>query len=125
MGGGYSVSPSNNIRVPEHIEVTWHDVQGKKQQQVVKLNIPGREEVIRRYGAPRSSWHRSWDIILIFKDNEPITYTWLLSDSTDMGYKNKKFTPSKAIVYGGNLDIVKRFMEPGEEKTVLRYEPED
>lgn len=121
-GGGYSVSLS---RVPERIEVTWSDVQGNKNQQVVKLKIPGREEVIQRYGAPRSNRGRLWDIVLIFNDDDPITYAWLLSDVTDMGYRNRKFTPPKALVYDGNLDIMKRFMEPREEETVIRYESED
>ncbi|MEW8508973.1 MAG: hypothetical protein AB2598_19970 [Candidatus Thiodiazotropha sp.] len=90
-GGGYSVSPSNNIRVPKHIEVTWYDAQGEKHQQVVKLNIPGQDEVIKRYGAPRSTRGRFWDIVLIFKDKEPITYAWLLSDASG-------FTPSSRTV---------------------------
>ncbi|MBT3013699.1 MAG: hypothetical protein KUF77_18955 [Candidatus Thiodiazotropha sp. (ex Lucina aurantia)] len=124
-GGGYSVSPSNNIRVPERMEVSWYDANGVKRQQVVELDIPRLEEVIRRYGAPRSTWYRKWDIVLIFRDDEPIVHTWLLSDATNMGYRNRKFTPPKALVYGGNLDIVKRFLEPGEEETVIRYEPEN
>ncbi|MCG8101454.1 MAG: hypothetical protein N0C91_03510 [Candidatus Thiodiazotropha endolucinida] len=124
-GGEYSVSPSNNIRVPKRIEVSWYDAQGKNHQQVVELDIPGREEVIHRYGAPRSTRGRFWSIVLIFKDDEPITYAWLLYDATDMGYRHKKFTPPKALVYGGNIDIVKRFIEPGEEETMIRYEPEN
>ncbi|MBT3017809.1 MAG: hypothetical protein KME63_18865 [Candidatus Thiodiazotropha sp. (ex Clathrolucina costata)] len=124
-GGGYSVSPSNNIRVPKRMEVSWYDAQGKNHQQVVELDIPGREEVIHRYGAPRSTRGRFWSIVLIFKDDEPITYAWLLYDATDMGYRHKKFTPPKALVYGGNIDIVKRFIEPGEEETMIRYEPEN
>lgn len=124
-GGGCSVFPDNKIRIPERMEVTWYDADGVKHQQLVELDIPGRKEVIRRYRVPRSTLYRTWDIVLIFKDDEPITYAWLLSDATDMGYRNKKFTPPKALVYGGNVDIVKRFMEPGEVEKVIRYEPED
>ncbi|MES9896202.1 MAG: hypothetical protein ABW141_15030 [Candidatus Thiodiazotropha endolucinida] len=123
-GGGYSIFPDKKILVPKRIDVSWYDANGAKHEQVVELNIPGREEVIRRYRAPRSTWDRVWDIVLVFEDNG-LSYAWLLSDATDMGYRRKKFTPSKALVYGGNIDIVKRFLEPGEKETVIRYEPED
>ncbi|MEL0584244.1 MAG: hypothetical protein AAES65_05095 [Candidatus Thiodiazotropha sp. (ex. Lucinoma kazani)] len=122
-GGGYSVSPSNNIRVPERMEVSWYDADGVKRQQVVELDIPGREEVIRRYGAPQTTWHRKWDIVLIFNDDEPITYAWRLLDATNMGYRNRKFTPPKALVYWGNRDLFT--FEPGEKEAVIRYEPEN
>ncbi|MCU7842121.1 MAG: hypothetical protein KZQ94_22465 [Candidatus Thiodiazotropha sp. (ex Troendleina suluensis)] len=122
-GGGYSVSPTNKIRVPELMEVSWYDAAGKKHQQVVELDIPGREEVIRRYGAPRSTRYRLWDIVLVFEDDKPLSYAWRLSDATDMGYRNRKFTPPKALVYWGNRDVF--VFEPGEAETVMRYEPKD
>ncbi|MES9825801.1 MAG: hypothetical protein ABW127_15350 [Candidatus Thiodiazotropha endolucinida] len=124
-GGGYSVSPSNKIRIPKRMEVSWYDADGAKHQQMVELNIPGREEVIRRYGAPRSTWHRKWDIVLIFEDDKPLKYAWLLKDATDMGYRNKKFTPSKALVYGGPFEALKHRLKPAEAETVIRYEPEN
>ncbi|MCM8857517.1 MAG: hypothetical protein LC541_18145 [Candidatus Thiodiazotropha sp.] len=101
------------------MEVSWYDEEGKKHQQVVELDIPGREEVIRRYGAPRSTWHRRWDIVLIFEDDKPITYAWRLSDTTD---RNGKFKLPKALVYWGNRDVF--IFERGEAETVIRYEPE-
>ncbi|MCU7842123.1 MAG: hypothetical protein KZQ94_22475, partial [Candidatus Thiodiazotropha sp. (ex Troendleina suluensis)] len=122
-GGGYSLFPDNKIRVPERMEVSWYDAAGKKHQQVVELDIPGREEVIWRYGAPRSTRYRLWDIVLIFEDDKPLSYAWRLSDATDMGYRNRKFTPPKALVYWGNRDVF--VFEPGEAETVMRYEPKD
>ncbi|MCU7802935.1 MAG: hypothetical protein KZQ96_07035 [Candidatus Thiodiazotropha sp. (ex Lucinoma borealis)] len=110
--------------MPERMEVSWYDADGAKHQQVVELDIPGREEVIRRYGAPRSTRHRKWDIVLIFENDKPITYAWLLKDTTDMGYRNKKFTPSKALVYGGPFEALKHRLKPDEVETVIRYEPE-
>lgn len=104
------------------MEVSWYDADGAKHQQVVELDIPGREEVIRRYGAPRSTRHRKWDIVLIFEDDKPINYAWRLSDATHMGYRNGKFTPPKALVYWGNRDVF--IFERGEAETVIRYEPE-
>lgn len=119
-GGGYSVFPDNNIRVPERIEVSWFDADGVTHQQVVELNIPGRDEVVRRYGAPRSAWDRRWDIVLIFKDDEPISYAWQLLDKTD---RDRRFKLPKSLVYGGNRDVFR--FTPDSEETVIRYEPED
>ncbi|MEW8508966.1 MAG: hypothetical protein AB2598_19935 [Candidatus Thiodiazotropha sp.] len=65
-GGGYSVFPDNKIQIPKYIEVSWYDSNGAKNIQVVELNIPGRAEVIQRYGATRSTWNRSWDIVLTY-----------------------------------------------------------
>ncbi|MCU7864316.1 MAG: hypothetical protein KZQ92_10105 [Candidatus Thiodiazotropha sp. (ex Lucinoma borealis)] len=124
VGGGYILTPDNKIRVPERMDVSWFDEAGKKHQQVVELDIPGRKEVIRRYGAPRSTWHRKWDIVLIFEDDKPLSYAWLLKDATDASYRNNKFTPSKALVYGGPFEALKHRLKPDEVETVIRYEPE-
>ncbi|MCU7905166.1 MAG: hypothetical protein KZQ76_04780 [Candidatus Thiodiazotropha sp. (ex Epidulcina cf. delphinae)] len=118
-GGGYSLFPDNKIRVPERMEVSWYDADGEKHQQVVELDIPGREEVIRRYGAPLSTWHRRWDIVLIFQADGTLGYAWRLSDTTD---RTGKFQLPKALVYWGNRDVF--VFEPGAAETVMRYEPE-
>ncbi|MBT3032913.1 MAG: hypothetical protein KME36_17570 [Candidatus Thiodiazotropha sp. (ex Lucina pensylvanica)] len=119
-GGGYSVFPDNKIRVPERIEVSWIDADGVTHQQVVELNIPGCDEVVRRYGAPRSAWDRRWDIVLIFKDDEPISYAWQLLDKTD---RDQRFKLPKSLVYWGNRDVFR--FTPDSEETVIRYEPEN
>lgn len=120
FGGGYSLNPSHNIRVPERIEVSWYDAKGLEHQQVVELNIPGYEEVIRRYGAPISAWDRKWYIVLIFEDDKPISYAWRLANTSD---RDPKFKLPKTIVYWGNKNVL--LLKPGEAEKVPRYEPEN
>ena len=122
-GGGYSVFPDKKVRVPSKMEVSWFSADGLMHQQMVELSIPENKEVIRRYGAPGSSWDRLWGIVLIFNDGL-VSYAWLLQDTSDMGYRKRKFTPAKALVYDGNLEILKGMLEPGEANTIVRYDPE-
>jgi len=115
-GGGRAIFPDNEKRIPKTIEAEWRTEDGVIHQQTMTLELPSREEVIRRYGAPRSAWKRRWSIILIYKDDK-IDYAWLLSDTSTW--------PKRAIVYEGDLEAIYDLLEPGEFETIPRYHAEN